>query len=90
MAAPDPRPLYCEMTILGPRLAAVDRLARRQLESKRQGRAVQLRTVPPRFGELLDLAGLAEVLGVEMGRETEQGEERLGLEEERHPGDPPV
>jgi hypothetical protein len=76
--------------MLGPRLAAVDRLARRQLEGKRQGRVIRLRRVPPRFGELLDLAGLSEVLGVEMGREAEQGEERLGLEEERHPGDPPV
>ena len=76
--------------MLGPRLSAVDRLARRQLESKRQGRVIRLRTVPARFGELLDLAGLSEVLGVEMGRETEQGEERLGLEEERQPGDPPV
>jgi hypothetical protein len=76
--------------MLGPRLVAVDRLARRHLEGKRQGRAIRLRRVPPRLGELLDLAGLAEVLGVEVGRETEQGEERLGLEEERHPGDPPV
>jgi hypothetical protein len=76
--------------MLGPRLIAVDRLARRQLESKRKGQVVRLRRVPARFGELLDLAGLADVLGVEVGRETEEGEERLGLEEERHPGDPPV
>ena len=90
MPAPGSRPLVCDAASLGPSLGAVDGLARLQLEAKRRGRVLRLRRVSPGLRELLDLTGLAEALGVEVGRQPEEREERLGLQEERHPGDPPV
>jgi anti-anti-sigma regulatory factor len=80
----------CDVASLGPSLAAVDGLARLQLEARRRGEVVRLQRVSPALRELLDLTGLADVLGVEMGGQAEEREERLGLEEERHPGDPPA
>jgi hypothetical protein len=37
--------------------------------------------------ELIAFAGLAEVLGVEVERESEEGKELWGVEEEDHLGD---
>jgi hypothetical protein len=37
--------------------------------------------------ELIAFAGLAEVLGVEVERESEEGKEPRGVEEEDHLGD---
>jgi hypothetical protein len=72
-----------------PDLAGVDALARLQLAARRLGWSIRLCTVCPRLGEVVDLAGLADVLGlgVEAGREPEDGEE-LGPEEVVVPGDP--
>jgi hypothetical protein len=90
MPAPHPRAVTCDVGSLGPSLAAVDRLARLQLRAKRCGYVMTPRGVSPGLRELLDLTGLAEALGVEVVRQAEEREQGLGLEEERHPGDPPV
>jgi hypothetical protein len=75
-------------------LATVDDLARLQLIAMRLGITLELRDAPDELRELLDLAGLRDVvrcsepLPVEMRGEAEQREEPRGVEEEADPGDP--
>jgi hypothetical protein len=65
-------------------LAIVDTLARLRLAGRRLG--FDLRLYPsPELRELIDLAGLGEVLG-----QAEEGEEPLRVEEERELDDPPL
>jgi hypothetical protein len=66
----------------------VDALARLQLMARRRGCSIRLHT-GDELRELLFLAGLAEVLGLEPCRQAEQGVE-LGVQEVVQPGDPPV
>jgi hypothetical protein len=74
-------------------LAAVDRLARLQLAARRLGWSIELRGAGAELLELLDLAGLAEVvpegcgLGVEPGGEAE-GREQVRVDEVVMPDDP--
>jgi hypothetical protein len=74
-------------------LAIVNTLARLQLLAHRIGCAIEVRDPCPELTGVLDLAGLAEVLGtprvlrVEMVGETEGGEE-IGVEEVVMPDDP--
>ena len=68
-------------------LAAVDFLARLQLEARRLGVELQLRDVAPRMQELIALAGLEETLGLEPSRKTDEREQRVDLEEEGQLGD---
>jgi hypothetical protein len=66
----------------------VDTLARRALAERRRGRQFRLACAPPELRELIALTGLAGVLlGGEPGREPEEREERLRVEEERQLGD---
>jgi hypothetical protein len=71
-------------------LALVDALARLQLAAQRRGCSIRLRDPCVELKELLDLAGLAELLGgglpLEPRREAEGGEQ-LGVEEVVQPGD---
>jgi anti-anti-sigma regulatory factor len=69
-------------------LAVVDTLARLALAERRRGRKLRLGNVPRELRELLVLTGLDGVLGVEPGREPEEREERVRVEEERELGDP--
>jgi hypothetical protein len=62
-------------------LGTVDALARLRLAGKRLGFEVLL-TPTEELLELIELAGLVDVLG-----QTEQREEPLGVEEERQLGD---
>jgi hypothetical protein len=71
-------------------LELVDALARLQLVAARQGQRVVLCKPPQELVELIDLCGLDDVLRVEVRRQTEQREERVGVEEERELGDPPL
>ena len=64
-------------------LGIVDALARLQLAARRSGYEVAVTEAPSDLLELIELAGLADVLRVEPLRQTEQREERLGVEEER-------
>ena len=66
-------------------LGIVDALARLQLEARRAGYEVAVTAAPAGLLELIELAGLTDVLGVcvEPLRQPEQREERLGVEKER-------
>jgi len=74
-------------------LAIVNTLARLQLLAHRMGCTIEIRDPSPELTGLLDLAGLAEVLGtprvlrVEVVGESEGGEE-AGVEEVVMPDDP--
>jgi hypothetical protein len=76
-----------------PDLAAIDELVRLQLAARRLGCSIRLRDASGYLWELLDLAGLTDVvrsagaLVVEVGGETECREE-VGVEEGMEPGDP--
>lgn len=72
------------------RLAVVDALARAQLRLRRGGCELRLVDPAPELVELIRFAGLADALGVEPRRQPEEREQRLGVEEERELGDPPV
>jgi hypothetical protein len=76
-------------------LVTVDALARLQLEARRLACGLQLRTAPSAVEQLLEFAGLVEIvsplrLRVEPERETEQRKELRGLEEERELADAPT
>ncbi len=73
--------------LVEPTCASVDVLARLQLTARRLGCELRLGDAPPRLAELLELLGLAEVLGLEGEREPEQREHPLGVEEKRQPDD---
>lgn len=70
-----------------PDLATVDHLARLALTARRLGCSIRLRHVDRGLAELMDLAGLTEVVSLQVVRETEGGEERGG-EEAVVPDDP--
>jgi hypothetical protein len=85
-----PGPIMVEAGALAPDATTLDVLARVQLAARRLGFEARLRNAS---GDLLDLiafAGLDEVLRVELQRQPEEREQRLGLEEERELDDPPV
>ncbi len=71
-------------------LEVVDALARLQLAACRSGYRITVERAPADLVELIELAGLAETLGVEPLRQAKEREERLGVEEERELADPPV
>jgi hypothetical protein len=89
MAEARPRPLQCDVRLLAPDAATIDALARFQLAARKAGRDVALCGVSRELAELLDLFGLCGVLRVEVGRQPEEREERVGIEEERELGDLP-
>lgn len=64
-------------------LGIVDALARLQLVARRSGYEVAVTAAPSDLLELIDLAGLSDVLGVEPRRQAEEREESFGVEEER-------
>ncbi len=68
----------------------LDALARLQLAARRAGLELRLRRAAPELAELIAFAGLDAVLRVEVRRQPEEREERLGLEEEGQLPDPPV
>jgi hypothetical protein len=76
-----------------PDLSVVDDLARLQLAARRLGYSIRLRGACDDLSQLLDLAGLAQVLAsagalvVEVGGQPE-GREQVGVEEGVERGDP--
>ena len=91
-----PRILVDVSAMTDPDCGTVDDLARLQLAAGRLGQQVFLLGAGPRLIELVEMAGLADVLpavqgsGVEVRRESEEWEEPLGVEKERDPADPAV
>ncbi len=76
-----------------PGVAAIDYLARLTLGLRRGGCKTCLANPNTELLELIDLVGLAEVLGarlVDVKWQPEQREESCGVEEERELPDPPV
>lgn len=83
--------LICDVAALThPDAGTIEALARLQLTARRLGRQVRLRYPSRELRELLDLFGLTDVLRVEAGRQPEQREQPLGVEERVEMGDPPV
>ena len=80
----------CDVGALPADAAAVDALARIQLAAQRTGRRVVLRHVADDLRDLLAFVGLAGVLRIEPGGQSEQREQRVGVEEERELDDPPA
>jgi ABC-type transporter Mla MlaB component len=68
--------------------ATIDLIARLQLEVRRCGLELQLRNANESLLELIDLAGLARVLGVEPGRQSEERKHFRCVEEEGQLDDP--
>ena len=66
----------------------IDQLARLELATRRCGYELELANADPSLLELIAFVGLADVLGVESGRESEQREDPGGIEEEGELGDP--
>jgi STAS domain len=70
-------------------ITLVGALARIQLIARRQGRRVRLLDPSPELRGLLELVGLACVVGAEPGGQPERGED-LGVDEVVQAGDPPA
>ena len=90
MTAQRPREIVCDVGALAPDAAAVDALARLQLNAKREGVELRLDGASSELEQLLAFVGLAGVLGLEASRQAEQREQRVRVEEERHLDDPPA
>ena len=71
-------------------LAAVDHIARLRLCMRRGGYRLYLANVSDELRGMIQLAGLAECLGVEMQRQPEEREQPGGVEEEGDLADPPA
>jgi anti-anti-sigma regulatory factor len=84
------RPIACDASALAADAESVDALARLQLHARRHGYELRLCEVTSELRGLLELCGLGDVLRLEVVRQTEEGEERRGVEEERDVGDPPT
>jgi hypothetical protein len=80
--------IVCSAKSLAPDAVSLEALARLQLAARRCGQQIHLRDVPGELAELIALCGLREALGVEVQGQVEEGEERLGIEEERQLDDP--
>ena len=86
--------VVCDVAALtAPDLATIDALARLRLTALRSGRQLRLRNACHDLRGLLALTGLLGVLPLaalplEPGRQAEQREQPLGVEEEDDPGDP--
>jgi gamma-glutamyl:cysteine ligase YbdK (ATP-grasp superfamily) len=80
--------LGCQVGGLDADAATLDLLARLQLSARRLGIEVRLLDATPELRELVAFAGLTGALPFEPGREAEQREEPLGVEEEGQLDDP--
>lgn len=98
MTGPRPSTIVCDVGALAPDALAVDVLARLQLEAKRHGHEIRLRGASSELRELLAFAGLRDVLRAEAGciepsrvqpgRQAEEREQPLRVEEEGELDDP--
>jgi ABC-type transporter Mla MlaB component len=83
--------IVCDVSALPPAdVGTVGALARLELTARRLGGTLELDRPSPQLCELLDLCGLAGVLRLEPGRQPEEREQPLGVEERVEMGDPPV
>jgi hypothetical protein len=80
--------IVCDVGAVASSAATIDALARIQLNARRLGLELRLRHASSELEELIDFAGLTEVLCVEAQRQPKEREERRGIEEERELDDP--
>jgi hypothetical protein len=80
--------IVCDVRSVVPGGAALDALARIQLNARRLGLELLLRNASTELLELITFAGLDEVLRVELQGQPKEREERLRVEEERELDDP--
>jgi hypothetical protein len=71
-------------------LATVNALARAHLNARRRGTRLRFTNVSPALRELVAFAGLEEVLLGRDGRQSEEREQPLGVEERVEADDPPA
>jgi ABC-type transporter Mla MlaB component len=98
LATTDVGVVDCDVgAISRPDAATIGALARLQLTARRHGRGIQLHRAQRRLVELILFTGLGGVLplaggglSLEPGREAEEGEEALHVEEVVDPPDAPV
>jgi hypothetical protein len=91
MAVSVRRPLVCDLSALGGAdVETIDLLARLQLAARRHGRTLRFLHASPALSELIAFVGLEAVLPVEPGRQAEEREDPVGVEEERQLDDPAV
>jgi hypothetical protein len=89
MAARRPNQLVCDISALADSdVGTVADLARLHMAAHKLDLDVVLRNTSEALVELIAFVGLTDVLRVEARRQTEQWEERLGVEEERELDDP--
>jgi hypothetical protein len=86
-----PSRLVCDISALrDPDVGTVADLARLHVAARRLNLDVVLRNASDGLVELVAFVGLSDVLRVEARGQTEEREERLGVEEERELDDPPL
>ena len=71
-------------------LATANALARAHVNARRTGTRLRLVNAAPELRELLDFAGVGDVLLGRRQGQSEEREEALGVEERREPDDPAV
>ncbi|MEA2451885.1 MAG: hypothetical protein QOG04_595 [Actinomycetota bacterium] len=85
-----PTIVVCDVGALqDPDALTLDMLGRVQLIARRFGCEVRFRHACEELQELIEFAGLSEVLALESRGQTEEGEQVGGIEEERDPDDLP-
>ena len=70
-----------------PDARTIDRLLRLCLRARRNGSPVRVRNASDSLCELIEFCGAAAVLGVESGRQAEEGEQPGRVEKEGDVGD---
>jgi hypothetical protein len=80
--------IVCDVRSVVPDGAALDALARLQLNARRLGLELLLRNASSELQALIAFAGLDQVLCVEAGGQSEEREECVRVEEERELDDP--
>jgi hypothetical protein len=89
MAASLPRPIVCHLGALsGADAETIDLLARLQLAARRHDRTLRFVEASPALQDLIAFVGLEAVLRVEPRRQAKEGEDPVGVEEERQLDDP--
>jgi hypothetical protein len=83
-----PTTIDCDVSALAADIRVIDALARLRLGAQRLGLELRLLGASNELQELALFAGLDEALGIQACGQTEEREERLGIEEEGELGHP--
>jgi ABC-type transporter Mla MlaB component len=78
----------CDVSALAPDVVTIDVLAGLQLAARRLGLQLRLHGASAELQDLVAFFGLRDALSVEVERQAEEGEQGLGVEEERELDDP--